>query len=195
MPILIHRNTDSIETKESNEKLWARRVDWNSLTYLALILTLSTLNITSILQNWDWSKNQCFGSHPFRCTKEARFVWFYYYGPMLVPQIQLMIIVGLCLDNGKSWTGQILKQKLFQFLGRISMSLYLVHANVIFCTNTMLYYSWTDVKKSNSFLKNVGNIPMHVIISLIAATILTVFIEEPVNRYLTKKFLKTNKKE
>ena len=195
LPFCSPRNIDTKATKESYEKFWARRVDRNTLLFLILIVTLTTMNMTSILQNWNWSKNQCIGDHPTRCKKEARNGWFRFYGPMLVPQIQLMIIVSLCLDNGKSWTGRILNMRLFQFLGRISMSLYLIYGNVLFCVNTMLYYSWTDVKKSNSFLKNIGNVPIAVILSLIAATILTVIIDEPVNRYLTKKLLKKEKKE
>ena len=41
--------------------------------------------------------------------------------------LQLMIIVGMCLDSGKSWTTRFFKTRFMQFLGRISMALYLVH--------------------------------------------------------------------
>ena len=50
-------------------------------------------------------------------------------GPLQVfaVYLQLMIIVGLCLDHGISWTSQFFKTRVLQFLGRISMALYLVH--------------------------------------------------------------------
>ena len=196
LPILGIQTIDSKETKESNEKSWANRVDFYVLLCSTLVFTLITLNVSSILQNWDWSNNQCIGTigrYPFVCTEKAKFWFGILYGQMLVPQIQLMIIIGLCLDNKKSWTGWILRARAFQFLGRISMALYLVHGNVIWFVN--IKYPWRDVKRSNSFLKNIGNVPIHVIIALFAATVLTLFVEEPVKRYLTRKFLKANKNE
>ena len=42
-----------------------------------------------------------------------------------------MIILGLCLDSGKSWTTRFFKTRIMQFLGRISMALYLCHKIVM----------------------------------------------------------------
>ena len=53
-------------------------------------------------------------------------------GQMLMCYTQLMIIVGLCLDNGKSLFSRFYKTKVLQFLGRISMSLYLLHEPLIY---------------------------------------------------------------
>ena len=53
--------------------------------------------------------------------------------------IQLMIIVGLCLDGGKSHTSRFLKTRVMQFLGRISMALYLVHEPILFWINFCTY--------------------------------------------------------
>ena len=53
--------------------------------------------------------------------------------------LQLMIIVGLCLDGGKSDTSRFLKTRLMQFLGRISMGLYLFHEPLIFWINFCIY--------------------------------------------------------
>ena len=53
-------------------------------------------------------------------------------GQIIMCYTQLMIIVGLCLDNGKSLSSKFYKTKVMQFLGRISMSLYLLHEPLIY---------------------------------------------------------------
>ena len=45
---------------------------------------------------------------------------------------QIMIIVSLCLDEGRSLISKLFNSNLMQFLGRISMSLYLIHDALIF---------------------------------------------------------------
>ena len=62
-----------------------------------------------------------------------------------------MIIVGLCLDNGKSFSSRFFNTKLMQFLGRISMSLYLFHEPLIFwitvCLRNLGWDDWnSDIK-------------------------------------------------
>ena len=49
---------------------------------------------------------------------------------LFVP-IQLPIVIGLCMDNGKSLVSRFLRTKFMQFLGRISLSLYLLHMPMI----------------------------------------------------------------
>jgi hypothetical protein len=46
--------------------------------------------------------------------------------------IQLMIILGLCLDGGKSLSSKFFRSSFMQFLGRISMALYLIHCPIIY---------------------------------------------------------------
>ena len=43
-----------------------------------------------------------------------------------------MIIVGLCFDGGKSRSSKFFQNKYLQFLGRISMALYLIHTPLIY---------------------------------------------------------------
>ena len=45
--------------------------------------------------------------------------------------IQLTIVIGLCMDNGTSLLSRFLRTKFMQFLGRISLSLYLLHMPVM----------------------------------------------------------------
>ena len=46
--------------------------------------------------------------------------------------IQLMIIFGLCVDGKKSLTSKFFRVPFMQFLGRISMALYLIHCPIIY---------------------------------------------------------------
>ena len=43
----------------------------------------------------------------------------------------LIIIIGLCMDGGESLTSKFLRTKAMQFLGRISLSLYLLHIPIM----------------------------------------------------------------
>jgi len=99
--------------------------------------------------------------------------------------VQLMIVVGLCLDSGKSWTGKFFKTRVMQFLGRISMSLYLIHELMIYWLKFIIYgvVEWKDGE--NPGLKMPAwAIPIHLVISLIFGVLLTLFIEEPSRKFL-----------
>ena len=53
--------------------------------------------------------------------------------------ITFSFFLGLCLDGGQSFTSKLFKTRIMQFLGRISMSLYLVHEPLIFWIKCLLY--------------------------------------------------------
>ena len=115
-------------------------------------------------------------------------------GQLVFVQVQLMMIVGLCLDGGRSWTGKFYNTKIMQFLGRISMSLYLVHEPIIYYINLVDYGGpivdqWKDGKQPDGYSMVPWAIPIHIIISILAGTVLTLFIEEPARKYLKKKLL------
>jgi hypothetical protein len=60
---------------------------------------------------------------------EHFFKWPAFWSPFLqifAVHVQLTIVVGLCMDGGKSLTSKFLRTKMMQFLGRISLSLYLL---------------------------------------------------------------------
>ena len=108
---------------------------------------------------------------------------------MTICYTQLMIIVGLCLDDGKSFTSRFFNTKVMQFLGRISMSLYLFHLPLIFYISGIFIYA---NGQENLELKDIGNInpvwtiPIHFILSLIFGTLLTFYVEDPARKWLTK---------
>ena len=100
-------------------------------------------------------------------------------GPLqiILCYLQLMIIVGLCLDQCKSWVCQFFKTRLMQFLGRISMSLYLIHEPLVFWLKLIIYgqVAWIDGKKPGIKLPLWG-IPIHLLISLIFGALITLYI-------------------
>ena len=54
--------------------------------------------------------------------------------------VQLMIIIGLCLDGeGHSWASKLFRSSVMQFLGKISMTMYLIHCPLIYWIKVALY--------------------------------------------------------
>ena len=96
---------------------------------------------------------------------------------------ELMIIVGLCLDGGKSVTSRFFNTKVMQFLGRFSMSLYLIHVPTMEWIKLCIYGPFFVPLPAYAMLPT-WSIPIEVILSLSLAIPLTIFIEEPANRKL-----------
>merc|ERR1712066_957747 len=96
----------------------------------------------------------------------------------------LMIIVGLSLDGGESYTAKFLNTSVMQFLGRISMALYLVHVPVMHWLCVFLYGPSFQPKHEDKRLPPLRTTPIQLIISVILATALTIYLEEPVKKKL-----------
>ena len=107
-----------------------------------------------------------------------------------------MIIVGLCLDNGESLTSKFFNTKIMQFCGRISMSLYLIHEPLIFYIRLIYWEIVGNPKQINGVWQWEGwegpnaspfwTVPIHFIISLIFATLITLYLEEPARKKLKR---------
>ena len=99
---------------------------------------------------------------------------------------QLMIIIGLCLDDGKSFTSKFFKTKIMHFLGRISMALYLIHEPLIYYIRVCFHGIWNWAEHENKGPDPSPNwtIIIHIIISLIFGTLLTIYLEEPARKIL-----------
>ena len=120
-----------------------------------------------------------------------------------------MIVVGLCFDGGQSLASKIfnsrvmqvkdninktpfrsIPQKLFsifQLSGRISMALYLSHELVIYWINWAIYgmYNWHSMHRIIRL--PMWAVPIHIVISLILAVLLTRFLEDPMRRWLKQE--------
>ena len=100
--------------------------------------------------------------------------------------VQLMIIVGLCFDEGKSSSSKLFQSPLMQFLGRISMSLYLIHCPLIYWIKVALFGEMGLAvvgKEPEVPFPPWPAIPVHILTSLLSATLLTIFLEEPARRF------------
>ena len=94
---------------QQEEQLWARRTDLNAASLLLLTLAV-------------------FAAGAGAGTNTLGAVWL----QAAVPYMQLTVIVGLCCDGGRSLSYRALTTALARFLGRISMTVYLIHYPVIF---------------------------------------------------------------
>lgn len=101
--------------------------------------------------------------------------------------MQLMIIVGLCLDGTKSLTGRFFNTKVMQFLGRISMSLYLVHIPLMKWIEFLIHgtVEWSEGKQEDIEFP-AWALPVHVAISVAFAVLITIFFEEPARKIFDK---------
>jgi len=191
-------------SKEQKEKSWARRVDINSFFYFGLLLILAGCNIGYTLKDWIWEEEIYYYNKYKDAEKpfDVQFFkdgWFGTAGQLLFVQIQLMMIVGLCLDGGRSLFSKFYKTRIMQFLGRISMSLYLVHEPIIYYINWVYFGSvkWlkdedspTNFAKPDYVKMPTQYVPVHICISLLAGIFLTLCIEEPARKFPTKKLRK-----
>ena len=72
---------------------------------------------------------------------------------------------------------------MFQFAGRISMALYLIHDPVASWINFSVYGPAPQGMKGHIFPAIA--IPFHLSVSIILATLLTLFLEEPVRKFMS----------
>ena len=113
--------------------------------------------------------------------------------------IQFTIVTGLCMDAGTSLTSRFLRTRMMQFLGRISLSLYLLHWSligyVILAVNGPQDYKTDgEIWAAYGSQKLIIPSPMIlIIISPIVSFIVTKYIEEPMLKILTgTKYPKTH---
>ena len=117
--------------------------------------------------------------------------WKYFLQTFL-PHLQLIIVIGLCMDGGKSFVSRFLRTKVMQFFGRISLSLYLLHwplmGSVILAMNGgqdfTNYAEVLEAYASGKLKVPFGTPAIHIIISPIVCFIVTKYFEEPVTKML-----------
>ena len=103
---------------------------------------------------------------------------------ILWPHWQLIIIIGLCLDGGKSLFARFLNLQPLQFAGRISMAMYLIHDPVSKWIQVLFYGPFPNGKPGYVKFPPIA-IPFHISTSIILATIITLFFEEPLKKKLS----------
>jgi peptidoglycan/LPS O-acetylase OafA/YrhL len=142
-----------VSTDQKNR--WARRVDWYAGVFAAFMIGLSALQAAGgidLLGSW-WMQG-------------------------VFPYALLVIIVGLSItgQDANPYTQRLLSRPFFLFLGRISLSLYLVHEPII------QYVAWA-ARPDQAWSFNMPMPPWGIAIvlpvSLVLATLLERTIETP----------------
>ena len=97
--------------------------------------------------------------------------------------LQLSIIIGLYMDDGNSITSKLLRTKTMQFLGRISLSLYLTHLS----TMRFMLTIWKTYN-AGKLVERAGLPAVGIMVSPIIAYIITKYFEEPISKALRRTY-------
>ncbi len=183
-------------SKDELQKFWKKRVDLNFGFYCALIALFIGIqvlfkhdsNYVKFIEDLK-SKNE---------TVPVYITAFKDGWPAFLMQIycilpQLMIIIGLCLDGGQSWTSSFFRTKVMQFLGRISMALYLSHVPLMqwmkFALNGGPSWPYDENGNRTGWITfPLWAILPHFVITVIFASLLTFYIEEPIKKKYHAKY-------
>lgn len=176
---------------ESPRTIWRKRVDFNAFLFYIILCVLIIIRklfdvyyFENVTVKW-----------LFHSAMENGL--FNYWLQFLLVHSQFTVIIGLCMDEGKSMTSRFLRSKVLQFLGRISLSLYLTHWPIMgyvslaingqkACENDtnvqeLLIESWN----SCAALPLWSPI-LTMIIAPIIAFLVTKYFEEPLSNVLKK---------
>ena len=190
--------TTAVLENDQRQNIWRRRVDFNAGLYCGLLCVLATTHkILQILNN------QTEFVADYQPPIQAKIAF-----QLVVAHSHLTIIIGLCMDSGKSVTSAFLKKRVFQFLGRISLSLYLLHWPFIefikFCMVILLFNidprtNWfnqhtTDVEGRKILLPFWLPFVSAIVVittSPIVAFVVTKYFEEPLTKMVksSKKYI------
>lgn len=179
-----------LPSQDSDEGFWKSRADYQFAVLFALVSAIS-------------------GFEGY-----ARHVWKWRAGVVgtlwlqaIVPFIQLELIVSLIKEPSQSWAGRLLRTPLVTWLGKISLSLYLVHYPVIFyflwylngylpwpasldCSNlpAMSTEAVQCLQEGMHFMEArtlpLWGIPVVISLSLLCGWMMFVYVEEPCRKRL-----------
>ena len=180
-------NTEDNIKQESPTVIWRRRVDFSACFSL---IALSFLIIFRMLLEIYYSESKIVKWILHTAMDQGL---DNYVIQFLLVHLQLTLIIGLCMDNGNSRTSVFLRSKVPQFLGRISVSLYLTHWPMIGyislaingqdkCLNENSVRAFTGWS-SCAVLPQWSPI-LTMIVSPLIAFIVTKYFEEPISAIL-----------
>jgi len=172
-----------IEIKgKQNDSNFSHRfqMKWAKYADISSILLFSWVFVSTILKG------------AFEINYKANFVIQIYGTPLMI-----VMIISLTLDGGKSRIGKLCRLDVFQFLGKISMSLYLIHFPIMQYFCLILRYAAPNLLTLTDHRPMVmpnGTMPwwgvfIMVPISVLAAYLLEHYVETP-----CRKFIKIQRK-
>lgn len=173
---------DEADADDADKKRWIQQADDSS--WSLLVLTLSVAFGDLLLRLIFLRPGRLMGG-----------LWL----QAVVPFAQVTVLVALVRDGGFSKAGRFLRQKWLQWLGKISMAIYLVHFPVqwylLFAHNRGMPLSWADWPmciRSLDGCNKLRILPYHLIpamwaISLLLAAATFYYVEEPLRKMLRFK--------
>ena len=90
--------------------------------------------------------------------------------------IQLLVILGLTKDEEQSWLAKLCRTHVCQFLGKISMAIFMLHETIM----AFLLYN-TSLKQ-----EYVSTVIFGTLITLLLAVIITFLIETPIYNFVSR---------
>ena len=135
------------------------------------------------------SSNSEMLEHAYEFINKFLDLWLQFFAVHL----QLTIIIGLCMDDGNSLTSKFLRTNGMQFLGRIALSLYLIHRSVMGFTSLAINgprlkeYFNTGIHEAydeDKIFLPLGTPLIVMIVSPIVSFIVTKYFEEPITKIL-----------
>ena len=162
-------NKVSEETKEKMMEpkdvadMWSHRVDFNMAIYMLQIICFSIIHF--ILLSLDSDYPEFFNVHLSQFLQ------------LFNCYMQLIIIVGLCLDNGHSKTSRFFKTETMQFLGTISFAIYLCHTPLLHYFDLFLngpgFGRMNEFKDTCNHSYECMDVSWTVVLPFLVATLLT----------------------
>ena len=104
-------------------------------------------------------------------------------------QCQLTIIIGLCMDNGESFTSKLLRTKFMQFFGRISLSLYLLQLPIFGCIELLMNQYWVYNELEGDDFENLrlfSSCYIFILVTPLIASLANKYFEEPISSILRR---------
>ena len=119
-------DSDMNNEQSPTATIWRRRVDFSSIVCSLAIITLTIIRklCDLYLPNSDTEK------FLFHKMLEEQGI-FHSIIQFVLVHSQLTLIIGLCKDDGYSLTSRVLRSPVLQFLGKISLSLFITHWTII----------------------------------------------------------------
>ena len=107
------------------QAIWARAVDFNACLYIGLVCALSWLQFT-IVNSHGYLAPGTLSNPKISVMLPLLRNNGLFYELLLVPA-ELTILIGLCMEDRYSLTSKVLRTKFLQFVGRITLNLYLLY--------------------------------------------------------------------
>ena len=186
----ILNDSEAPSKQDSPRVIWRKRVDFS--VGLIATSTASLIILHKILDFYTRKESlpeSLKGMFLIELMNEG---FFHHLLQLIFVHMQLTIIIGLCMDDGISFTSRFLRSKALQFLGRISYSLYLTHWPVMGFVSLAIKgqevcQNENEVREFLSWWNKCAILPLWspfltIFIAILFAFFVTKYFEEPLKK-------------